>query len=444
MLLIIGLIIFLLTGCTAGVFDTQDLMHPPKATGDKAEIQKVIEKKAGKDITLKYPQRGEYRSPITMIDLDGNGTQQAIAFFSVNSEKTGTHIMVIDKVDGVFKVIGDFSNQGAEVDKLCFGDVDQDGAKEIIVGWSAFHNVPNRLTAYSYEKNHVSEVEVNETYTDFVMMDFDDDSSQEILLLSLSNLGAPASAELIKIDPQKNSFHVVDVVTMDSEIIKYVAVTVGKVDPEQVGIVIDAARSGNKISTEMVYWNRTTQTLETPLYDPQTPDIRYAKRESTISSRDINNDGIIEIPQMEVLPGDYTQKNSFICYLTKWTQYNVRNKESVIVDNMVINESSGYGFVIPERWLGKITVKIDTENQIMTFSEWVVNESNVAAAGAAILTIQVFDQNEWEQVPEKQQEFMVLSTQNKKVYAASVPEKAHPLVLTQDEIRNNFKIGPVS
>ena len=352
--------------------------------------------------------------------------------------------MVIDKVDGVFKVIGDFSNQGAEVDKLCFGDVDQDGAKEIIVGWSAFHNVPNRLTAYSYEKNHVSEVEVNETYTDFVMMDFDDDSSQEILLLSLSNLGAPASAELIKIDPQKNSFHVVDVVTMDSEIIKYVAVTVGKVDPEQVGIVIDAARSGNKISTEMVYWNRTTQTLETPLYDPQTPDIRYAKRESTISSRDINNDGIIEIPQMEVLPGDYTQKNSFICYLTKWTQYNVRNKESVIVDNMVINESSGYGFVIPERWLGKITVKIDTENQIMTFSEWVVNESNVAAAGAAILTIQVFDQNEWEQVPEKQQEFMVLSTQNKKVYAASVPEKAHPLVLTQDEIRNNFKIGPVS
>ena len=47
-------------------------MHPPKATGTKAEIQEVIEANAGEDYVLDYPKSGNNRSAITMYDLDGD------------------------------------------------------------------------------------------------------------------------------------------------------------------------------------------------------------------------------------------------------------------------------------------------------------------------------------------------------------------------------------
>ena len=59
--------------------DTQNLMSPPKATGDKADIQRVIEESAG-SYTFKYPQKGDYRSAVIMHDINGDGTDEAVAF----------------------------------------------------------------------------------------------------------------------------------------------------------------------------------------------------------------------------------------------------------------------------------------------------------------------------------------------------------------------------
>ena len=64
-----------LAGCTSAGFDNTDLLRPPRATGDKAQIQEVIESKAGGDYTLKYPQNGEHRSAIITQDLDKDGIE---------------------------------------------------------------------------------------------------------------------------------------------------------------------------------------------------------------------------------------------------------------------------------------------------------------------------------------------------------------------------------
>ena len=66
-------LVSLLSGCTVSTFQIQNLMRPPKSTGYKAEIQKVIEEVTGSSIILKYPQRGEYRSAVIMKDVSGDG-----------------------------------------------------------------------------------------------------------------------------------------------------------------------------------------------------------------------------------------------------------------------------------------------------------------------------------------------------------------------------------
>ena len=52
------------SGCSVMDLDTQNLMSPPKATGDKADIQRVIEESAS-SYTFKYPQR-ETTAPLLL------------------------------------------------------------------------------------------------------------------------------------------------------------------------------------------------------------------------------------------------------------------------------------------------------------------------------------------------------------------------------------------
>ena len=69
------------SGCSVMDLDTQNLMSPPKATGDKADIQRVIEESAG-SYTFKYPQKGDYRSAVIMHDINGMERMKPLPFIN--------------------------------------------------------------------------------------------------------------------------------------------------------------------------------------------------------------------------------------------------------------------------------------------------------------------------------------------------------------------------
>ena len=55
---------------------------------------------------------------------------------------------VIAKVDGRLDCPAGFTDQDAEVDRVFFEDLNGDGIKEIIVGWSVYTGASNRLAVY--------------------------------------------------------------------------------------------------------------------------------------------------------------------------------------------------------------------------------------------------------------------------------------------------------
>ena len=54
--LIMALSVAALSGCSASFTDGGNMMRPPRPTGDKAEIQNIIEEKAGSGFIFVYPQ----------------------------------------------------------------------------------------------------------------------------------------------------------------------------------------------------------------------------------------------------------------------------------------------------------------------------------------------------------------------------------------------------
>ena len=69
------------SGCNISDFGTENLLRPPTSMGDEAEIEQLISDTAKNNYILKYPKSGNYRSAITMTDLNGDGMDEAVAFY---------------------------------------------------------------------------------------------------------------------------------------------------------------------------------------------------------------------------------------------------------------------------------------------------------------------------------------------------------------------------
>ena len=140
----------LLCGCNIADLSFEESLRPPRTMGDEAEIEKLISKTAGSNYTLKYPKSGSYRSAIIMNDLNGDGVDEAIAFFKGKDETAGVHMLLMYDQDGEWKTSGDYVTETTDVDCVDFADIDENDGLEIIVGYTTYTPNVNFLACYTY------------------------------------------------------------------------------------------------------------------------------------------------------------------------------------------------------------------------------------------------------------------------------------------------------
>ena len=69
------------------------MMHPPALSGENAGIQKAFEKAVNdKNIVMKTPTTGDYRSSFILYDFDGDGEDEAIALYSYSTDETAVYL----------------------------------------------------------------------------------------------------------------------------------------------------------------------------------------------------------------------------------------------------------------------------------------------------------------------------------------------------------------
>jgi hypothetical protein len=428
---------FMLSGCSFIGFDAQTLMHPPRPTGEKADIHTLLVKKGGEDITLKYPQNGDYRSAIITHDLCGDYNEEALAIYQKGDESSGTNIMFMKK-DGKWQDMGMYNNSAAQVDKVCFGDLNGDNKDEVIVGWGSSLNNTSTISVYYYKNGKMNELKTEQGYTELAVMDFDGDKMHEIFTANVSVGEKPASAQLFR--AKQDHLEMMDSCPLDSGVTKYASVQTGLINEKQTGIILDGMKSADTLVTELIYWDNNEKSLKSPFFDLYTKSADYTKRNTSVVSKDINGDKIIEFPIVNLMPGYNEKVTDDSAYVTNWNRYDTRSNTFVRAMSMVLNYSDGYWFLIPDIWRGKVTTKTDTTKRMITFYEWVSSDKNPnGAIGAALLKIQVFSDVEWENGKGTTGFYKLLDSDNM-VFAANSPSPNNSLSLNSGDVKNSFKL----
>ena len=418
-----------MSGCSSVGLSVDTLMHPPKAVGDKADIQALIDKTAGEGYTLKYPQSGNFRSAITMHDIDSDGVDEAVAFYLPQGDIATVNMMVMDDIDNSWQVVGNFKSQSSAVDSLNFCDIDGDGFSEVIPTYKTYSPTINQLALFIYDGKAVREIPSEYTCTNLITGDFYEGGKDELMLLSLFSTEKEASALLLTLNDDKSGISVLGTSPLDPDVASFAQLLTGEVFEAQQGLVIDGCTTQGEYNTQIIYYNKYFKSLERINF---TENVSYnqARRTYAVMSEDINGDSVIEIPSVFKLKIEDDRTDVAPCAQIYWCQQTEDGTVHLIAHEAV-SFSYKFSFDIPQSWDGKFTAHTNHNENEVTFYSWDKDKT-----GDELLKIKITDKNSQE-IPEG---YTPLSENESRVYSYRIPENSNKMKLGADEIVGAFEL----
>ena len=157
-------LLMLLTGCFSQSVD--DLYAPPRAPDDYLKLDNKINEVLNAGGEYAAPLTGELTQKVQLQDLDGDGVQEAIAFFRVSSSERPLKIYIYRQTGDDYEVAAIIEGEGSAINYVSYENLDDSPSKEIIVSWQMMSDQNHSLAAYSIHNNQVLEL-LRTNYTSF-------------------------------------------------------------------------------------------------------------------------------------------------------------------------------------------------------------------------------------------------------------------------------------
>ena len=354
MLCLLTAALLTLSGCYSKSMD--ELYALPAAPKDYENLQKKINEviDAGGEPTS--PVSGDKIQSVQLQDLDGDGVQEAIAFFRM-SDDTPLKIYIYRQVGEDYEQAAIIASSGTSINSIAYENLDDTPGLELVVSWQISDKV-NFLAAYSLnlqrQPGEVVEL-MRVDYTDFELIDLDQDGQTELLTLQYQAEGggkvdfynfkegalvldstAALSSGAASVQERKEGYlkgglpalFITSPIPSDSEN-TYVTDIIAVRDGRLANITLDP-KTG-----------RSEQT------------IRYFY--STVGCTDINGDQITEVPQPSELKEYKGSSLVTNFWLVAWRQFALDGTATTLYTTYY-NSQDGWYFVLPDEWLGNITL----------------------------------------------------------------------------------------
>lgn len=377
-LLLCAVSIFMCSGCSLNFLSVESLMSPPSQSGKKGEVEKAFKKlMTDKNIQLKTPQSGDYQTAFILFDIDSDGQEEALVFYSDSSVDTSVRMAFLECVNETWMISADVKGSGSEIYDVSFSDMDNNGVYEILVGWSLFDAKTSKILSIygvSVGEKGIFTLDAlgNEYYSSKAITDFNGDDNDDLVLVYLDDTG----------EVQKSYFRCFSL-SESNEIVKFSDIKldsrISSVSKIQFDIVrsdgnvckrafVDCIKTDALMFTEMLYWD--TENLKTVRYIKN--PVSETPRSSKIFCRDIDGDGLLEIPSNTTLLGDekfLTVKiadTNYTFTMLEWlNSYEDKSEGSI---RTVFNPIDSYLYRVTRPDV--VTVYYDTLEQALKFCLW--------------------------------------------------------------------------
>lgn len=419
--LLMFIICLALTGCRMITFSVDGLLSAPNVADEQSAIYQALIESAGRGITLEYPRNGDYRSAFVLYDIDGDGGEEALAFYSVSAvSDSNVKISVLDRgEDGAWRSRYELAGRGSSVDRVMFLGSDA------VVGYSSLEYEENTLEMYRFSGESQG-ASFSCSYTIVDKADIDGCGRQELAVIRRSGAGL----EFLTLKERGGKYYAYSLpIDIGTSIVS--GYNFGRLGDGQ-AMYIDVGFESGGLATEIIGLGSDGIVCHTQeIFNGTALDVSTL-RPSGYFSRDYDGDGSVEIPVVEPFTG-YSVGDGSVEYMTRWLSYDETAGGFTQKSNAYYNIRDGYVLTIPNRWLNVVTVQRDSGTGEVTFFKYGAGEntpimsfaSAESSGGGAYVSAGYT---------------VLLETDLTTYYVKTAAEAGEPLVLTMDEIKDNFHV----
>lgn len=432
--LVLGIFVFLIAfsfcGCDFFTTDTAELLSPPALSDDLKEISDAISASAKKTYTLKYPQSGEYRSAVVQKDINGDGSLEAFAFYSVKDGDVETmNINAVVKNKGKWQSSSSQAIVASGIHRVEFCDLDKDGVSEILVGWQIYGTSEMQLAVYSFKENVLTQ-RILKKYTHYATCNLDQNKTNEILIIDVDTKNAQNTASLYGMSQQ--GIVLLGKCQLDSKVESFGHPVVSELSSGKSAVYIDSIKGIGAITEVLIF---EKDELLNPLIDEQTKETSLTLRSASFTTQDFNNDGVLEIPVQLNVPSVSKSEVAEKLYLTNWCSFNGEILTTQVTS--MINVLDGYYYNIPAKWVGNIAILKDTDNRIREIYTYDTEEMSV---GKSLIYMRAINRKDWENGIYEALNLVEIGKTENSVIACRISKEAKEMGITIEEVKANFGI----
>lgn len=345
--------IMLFSACVSGEID--ELYSLPQTQEKYQQLQTLIDKELAAGAEYSAPTGGTSRQSVQLVDIDGDGTEEALAFLK-NASSTPM-ICIYRITNGDYALVSTITGEGTYIGRVEYADLVGDGLSEIIVSWKMSSGLTT-ITAYSLY-DWASALVLSVTGTDFRVADYEAPDSVTGIVSGLAVLNVEEVSGEVELYFTDETGELISYSSNLSSCITSVArFRVQSIEGNIPAIIVEGSfkeeDGGTLYLTDMFVFSGGR--LNNITLDQRSGD-SIAIRRVQIYSQDIDGDGNFEIPFLEQVYKQPSSNTDY--YVIDWMRFS-SDGSAALCASTYHEIDDGWYYIIPEEWRENFTLRWET------------------------------------------------------------------------------------
>lgn len=408
----------------------EELYSLPKLPAQYTELESSINKILEDGAEYSAPTSGTNIQPVQMVDLDGDGKEEALAFFRKSTDERPLKIYIFTAHDNTYQQTAVIEGSGSSIYSVAYSDLDGDGKTELVVGWKVGTEL-QALSVYSLRTGKPEEL-MRTPYVKYAITDLDQDKKQEIIVLHAAAEGGSVADYYAW---QDGTLGLRSSAKISMTMAELTRVKSGMLQGNLPALFVTGVEDSSAEITDILTMQNGE--LTNIVLSDETGVSSKVYRFLSLYPTDINGDGLTEIPIPVSLPTRGLGTDSY--YRIDWCNFDAEGN-SKVAETTYHDTEDGWYLVLPNDWNGRIMVtreQTGTDEMAVTFSI----RGDQDSEPKDFLRIYTITGNSREYKAVRGSRF-ILSRQAETIFSAELLDgnKGWAYGMTEDQLRANFNL----
>ena len=405
------LIIALLAGCSG--LNAQELYCLPEAPEDYYDLQEALSGVISAGLSYYAPTSGAHRETVQLVDLDSDGTDEAVAFF--RSDQDGAvKTYIFSKQNDVYETAAVIDCAGSAVASVEYADLDGSGGLELLLACQVSETVTQALQVCRYAEGEAVTLETV-SCSRYTLTDLNGDGNR-MLLCFMDNGSDPCTVGCYRFQDQK--FSQERELKLSGSYSGIISVQEIQLEDDGLALAVSSALGDTQTVHDIYAMVEDAMTQ----VKPENILISDNLRGGILCPEDIDGDGRTEIPKTKLLPayGEGATAQTVVL----WYGLDARGKATQKA--MTYHDFGGKWYLmLPESWQDQILIKQnDTATPVSSISSAAFYRlDQQGKPGEEIMTVYTLKGPDQAAYAEEEG-LRILYSSTDVVYAASINETA--------------------